>query len=194
MFALALRQALVAITFTLVTGYCLAQSSPAPAARGAVPTPRAEVHANLAQLMRGILYPASNIVFAAQSDNPSDIKPAQPPSSATDLLTSTYGKWQAVENSALAIGEAANLLVLPGRKCSNGRDVPIRNKDWSQFVQQLREAGMTAYKAAQTKNTDNIVTAADPLTMACCELPREVSRQTRFSRSLQVTFGSCQAL
>ncbi len=113
------------------------------------------------------MYPASNIVFAAQSDNPNDIKPAQTPSSATDLLTSTYGKWQAVENSALAIAEAANLLELPGRKCSNGRDVPLRNKDWSQFVQQLREAGMTAYKAAQTKNTDNIVTAADPLTMAC---------------------------
>jgi len=167
MFAHALRYASMAIAFTLVTGYSFAQPSPAPAARGAVPTPRAEVQANLAQLMRGILYPASNIVFAAQSDNPADIKPAQTPSTATDLLTSTYGKWQAVENSALAIVEAANLLVLPGRKCSNGRDVPLRNKDWSQFVQELREAGMTAYKAAQTKNTDNILTAADPLTMAC---------------------------
>jgi hypothetical protein len=117
--------------------------------------------------MRGILYPASNVVFAAQSDNPADIKPAQNPSASTDLLTSTYGKWQAVENSALAIVEAANLLVLPGRKCSNGRDVPLRNSDWAKFVQELRDAGMTAYKAAQSKNTDNIVTAADPLTMAC---------------------------
>lgn len=135
-----------------------------PAAPGA---PKMEVHANLAQLMRGTLYPASNVVFAAQSDDPKDIKPAQTPSSATDLLQSTYGQWQAVENSALAIVEVANLLTLPGRKCSNGRDVPLKNADWSKFVQQLRAAGLEAYKAAQSKNTDNILMAAEPLTMAC---------------------------
>ncbi len=72
-----------------------------------------------------------------------------------------------MENSALAIVEVANLLTLPGRKCSNGRDVPVRNADWSKFVQQLRAAGLEAYKAAQSKNTDNILMAAEPLTMAC---------------------------
>jgi len=131
----------------------------------AAPAPR--VYANLAQLMRGILFPASNVIFAAQNDDPTKIPPAQDPATATDLLASSYGQWQAVENSALALSEAANLLIIPGRKCSNGLPVPIRNADWPKFVQGLRDAGMTAYKAAQSKNTDNILTAADAITEAC---------------------------
>ena len=107
------------------------------------------------------------MIFAAQGDNPDDIRPAKDPATATDLLASSYGKWQAVENSALAMSEAAGLLMMPGRKCSNGVAVPIRNADWPKFVQGLREAGMTAYKAAQSKNTDNILTAADAITEAC---------------------------
>ena len=110
----------------------------------AAPAPR--VYANLAQLMRGILFPASNVVFAAQNDDPDKIPPAKDPATATDLLASSYGKWQAVENSALAMSEAASLLTVPGRKCSNGVAVPIRNADWPKLVQGLRDAGMTAYK------------------------------------------------
>lgn len=141
--------------------------SQAPAPSRNTPAPRMEVHATLAQLMRGILYPASNVIFAAQSDDPAKIKPAANPSMSPDLLTSTYGQWQAVENSALAITEAANLLSLPGRKCSNGVDVPLRNADWTKFVQELRAAGLQVYKAAQAKSQDDIVAAADPLTTAC---------------------------
>src|SRR6516162_7455838 len=96
------------------------------------------VQANLAQLMKGTLYPASNVIFAAQDQNPADIPRAKDPNMATDLLTSSYGKWEAVENSALAIVEVAKLLELPGRKCANGVDVPINNPDWAKFVQELR--------------------------------------------------------
>lgn len=128
----------------------------------APPTP-----ANLNQLMRGTLYPESNVVFAAQDVNPSDVPHAKDPNMATDLLTSSFGKWEAVENSALAIAEVANLLSVPGRKCSNGVDVPVQNADWIKFVQQLRDAGMTAYAAAQTKNQDKVIDATDVLTKAC---------------------------
>jgi hypothetical protein len=49
-----------------------------------------QVRANLNQLMRGVLYPAANVVFFAQADNPGDVKPVpgQDPSMATDPLTS----------------------------------------------------------------------------------------------------------
>ncbi len=33
-----------------------------------------EVHADMNQLMRGVLYPAANVVFSAQADNPADCK------------------------------------------------------------------------------------------------------------------------
>ena len=126
-----------------------------------------QVEANLLQLMRGILYPASNVIFAAQGDNPADVKPAKDPATATDPLASTYGGWQAVENASLALAEGANLLTLAGRKCANGVAVPINNPDWPKFVQGLREAGMKAYQAAQSKNQDKILDAAEAMTTAC---------------------------
>ena len=123
--------------------------------------------ATLAQLMKGTLYPESNVVFAAQDVNPAEVPHAKDPSMATDPLASQYGKWEAVENNALAIAEVANLLSLPGRKCSNGLDVPVKNPDWAKFVQELREAGMTAYATAQTKNQDKMTDVADVMTTAC---------------------------
>ena len=122
---------------------------------------------NLAQLMKGILFPNSNVVFFAQSQNPADVAPAKDPSTATDPLADSYGKWQAVENGALAISEAASLLSIPGRKCSNGLDVPLKNPDWAKLVQGLRDAGLKVYKAAQAKSQDDIVATAGDLTEAC---------------------------
>ena len=136
-------------------------------AQGQSQAPETPAPANLNQLMRGTLYPAANVVFFAQDDNPDAFPHAKDPSMATDLLASTFGKWQAVENSALAIAEQATLLNVPGRKCSNGVDVPMKNADWAKFVQELRDAGMTAYTAAQTKNQDKMTDAADVMTTAC---------------------------
>jgi hypothetical protein len=117
--------------------------------------------------MRGVLYPASNILYAAQDQNPADVKPAADPSTAVNPLESAYGGWLAVENAGIAIAEAANLLIIPGRKCDNGRDVPMNDPDWPMLVQGLRDAGMDAYKAAQSKNQQNILTTLDTMTNAC---------------------------
>jgi hypothetical protein len=155
----------IGILAILLAAGCTADS-PAPAG-GAGAAGAAQVHGNLAQVMRGILFPNSNVIFAAQSENPADMKPAADPSTSTNPLTSTYGGWLAVENSGYAIAESANLLTIPGRVCSNGRPVPIKNADWIKFVQELRDAGMVAVKAAQSKNQDNMLDAADAITNAC---------------------------
>jgi hypothetical protein len=152
--------------FILFADRSIAQTpAPAQARRGPAAAP--QVEGTLAQVMKGILFPASNVIFAAQSGNPAEVAPAKDASTATDPLASSFGKWEAVENSAIAIAEAANLLIIPGRKCSNGRNVPIGNPDWVTFVQGLRDAGMKAYKAAQSKNQDNILDAADTMTTVC---------------------------
>jgi hypothetical protein len=150
----------------------LAQA-PSPAKGPAVPSPVPVVHATLNQLMRGVFYPASNVFFSAQNDNPADVPRAKDPNMATDPLTSVFGKWEAVENSALAISDLADLLMRPGQKCSNGLDVPVGNADWARFVQGLRDAGMTAYAAAQTKNMDKVIDAADVMTTACANCHRK---------------------
>ena len=90
-----------------------AQSTPAGAEQ--------QAHANMNQLMRGVLYRAANVVFAAQNHNPAEIKwpPGHDPNMSTDPLTSSFGGWTAVENAALALAESANLLAIEGRRCSS---------------------------------------------------------------------------
>jgi hypothetical protein len=138
-------------------------------ATAAAPAAARQVHANLNQLMRGVLYPASNVIFAAQGDDPATIKPDKEPSTSPNPLTSTYGGWAAVENAGLTIAESANLLTIPGRVCENGKPAPSGNADWAKFVAGLRTAGMTTYKAARAKNQDQILEAADAIATACAD-------------------------
>lgn len=172
-----MRASKLFLAWFVCTGICVlvAFSQPqAPAkgpasgvSRAGAQSSQPQIFADLLQLMRGTLFPASNVVFAAQNLNPADVPPAKDPSLATDPLANTYGKWQAVENSALAIAETANLLIIPGRKCSSGIDVPLKNPDWAKFVQGLRDAALLAYKAAQSKNQDAITDASGTLSEAC---------------------------
>lgn len=135
--------------------------------RGAAQAQATRVHGNLLQVMRGMLYPASNVIFAAQSDDPAAIKPATDASTSPNPLTSVYGGWTAVENAGIAVAEAANLLTIPGRRCANGRPAPIQNADWQMWVRELRDAGMATYKAAQARNQDAILEAAGVVSEAC---------------------------
>ena len=153
-------------TITLMMCACSNPQTTTPAATKEA-APAAQVHGNLSQVMRGILFPNSNVIFAGQNTNPADLKPEKDPSTATDPLLSTYGGWTAVENSGIALAEAANLLTIPGRKCANGLDVPMKNPDWPGLVQGLRDAGMKAYEAGKSKNQDKLVDAADSMTTAC---------------------------
>ena len=156
------RAVVLALLITSAMSTSVMERAQAQVAASALRAP-----ATLAQLMKGTLYPESNVVFAAQDTNPAEVPHAKDPSMATDPLTSQYGKWEAVENNALAIAEVADLLDVPGRKCSNGLEVPVKNPDWAKFVQELREAGMTAYMTAQTKNQDKMTDVADLMTTAC---------------------------
>ena len=137
--------------------------------QGATSRPQSEVHGNLRQVMRGILFPNSNVVFLAQSTDPTTVPKDADGTTSVNPLASVYGGWDAIENSSIALAEAANLLTIPGRTCANGKPVPVQNADWQRFVQGLRDAGMASYKAAQSKDMDKMLDAADTLTNACSE-------------------------
>ena len=138
----------------------------APGGRGGAAPQQPRVHANMLQLMRGVLYPASNVIFTVQSDDPDTFKPGLRPSTSSDPLTSAYGGWAAVENAGMALAESANLLIIP-RQCGNGKPAPIQNADWQLWVQELRDAGLAAYKVGQAKNADGILDAASAVSDAC---------------------------
>src|SRR5262245_39583685 len=61
-----------------------ARGGSAAPARGGAAGSSGGVNANLGQLMKGILYPNSNVIFAAQTQNPAQVKPASDPATATD--------------------------------------------------------------------------------------------------------------
>ncbi len=122
--------------------------------------------ADLNQVSRA-LFPLSNVVFFSQIHDPEQVKPTETPSTSSDPLTGVFGKWQAVENSALTLGDAAELLLTPGRKCSNGRDVPFSDPDWVKLANAVKDAGVVAYKAAKTKDLDKMIEAADTLNVTC---------------------------
>jgi hypothetical protein len=105
-----------------------APAAPKPAAAkpaASAPTAaRYRTHGNLNQVMRGILFPNSNVVFAAQSEDFAKIAQDKDPSTATDPLKGVYNSWTAVEDSGYALAEAANLLMIPGASAPTASPPP----------------------------------------------------------------------
>ena len=159
---------LLSVTATALSGESILAQARGARGGAAAAAPRAQqVQGNLLQVMRGILFPNSNVLFSAQSVDPSTVKKDADPTSSVNPLAGNYGGWEAIENSGISMAEAANLLTMPGRVCGNGKPVPVQNADWQRFVQGLRDAGMATYKAGQSKNMDMVVEAADQVTTAC---------------------------
>jgi hypothetical protein len=145
-------------------------AAPAPTAKPPAPAPAARAAASppvgtLLQVMRGILFHSSNLIFATQSDDPAD--PKKPLDASFGTYAKVYAGWTVVENAAVALAESADLLLKPGRLCSNGRPVPVDRADFRKFVAGLRTAGQAALKAAQSKNMDNMVEVSGTVSEAC---------------------------
>lgn len=104
----------------------------------------------LKQVMRGIVLPNSDILFSVAQTPPKNDK-----------------EWAVVQDSAIAISEAAALISMPGRLLSNGQKVPLDHADWGKFTQELVDAGKASYKAAQSKNQDVVTLSLDRLSNAC---------------------------
>ena len=164
--ALVVVVALVSVFFPELS---MAQSDQKPA------LPAATVN----QLMQALFFPQSNVVFATQRLDPEKIERAAEPSASSDPLTGVFGGWNAVENGALTLIDGADLLMTPGRVCSNGRAMPVTAPDWAKFVDQLREAGKVAYQAAKSKNIDKMFEASDVLNVACSNCHNRYRRASR---------------
>jgi mono/diheme cytochrome c family protein len=126
---------------------------------------------NLAQVMRAIFFPSSNIIFTAQSQDPGKPKAAYKEGetgfSWADWGAGIYSGWEMVDYAAIALAEAAPLLTTPGRRCENGRPVPSDRADWIQYTQDLVEVGKKVYRLAQTRKQEAMDEASELITDAC---------------------------
>ena len=167
---------------------CQQAQQPAPSQPAAAPAGQTALspapHGSLAEVMRGIPFPNSNIIFDTQTNDPGAAKKGTDKSdksgaSATQVYSGVYGGWQAVENAAVALQETANLIMIPGRKCENGLPVPLEQENFRKAIDGLVKAGETAYKAAKSKNMDQMVDASGVISdacLACHEKYRDVAQ------------------
>jgi hypothetical protein len=158
-------------TMLAQTTFPAARTSPAPtdaATSAGVSLPPPE--GNLAELMRAIAFPNSNIIFNVQIKDPGTQPKKEPASSPFDYAawgSTVYPGWLAVDQAAIAITETAPLLLTPGRRCQNGRPVPVDRADWKQLVAALAEVGKLAHRASQARDYEAFIDISDKLNDAC---------------------------
>ena len=139
---------------------------PATAVRPLSPRPEG----NLAELMRAIAFPNSNIIFNVQVKDPGAQPKKELAASPFDYVAwgaTVYPGWLAVDQAAIALTETASLLLAPGRRCQNGRPVPIDRADWQQYVAALADVGRLAHRASQERKFDAFGEVAEKLNDAC---------------------------
>jgi len=119
------------------------------------------------QLMQSVLFPNANVIFAVQRDDPEAVARDARPSLSTDARSGLYGGWQAVENSALALVESADLLALQGRTCAGGRVVPVEEAEWKSSVAALRTAALEVAARSRARNAEGMADVIDRLTESC---------------------------
>jgi cytochrome c2 len=144
------------------------RKAPAPDVRRSPSLPPPE--GNLAELMRAIAFPNANIIFNVQLKDPGTQPKKQPAAAPFDYVewgSTVYPGWLAIDQAAVAITETAPLLLTPGRRCQNGKPVPVDRADWKQYVAGLVEVGKLARTASKARDYEAFVGISEKLNDAC---------------------------
>lgn len=128
---------------------------------------------NLAQLMRGVFFPNSNLIFTVQTHDPA-APPPPPAATSTDKGFSfaawgagIYTGWQVIDNAAVALADVSPLMLSPGLRCENGRPAPVTDRDWIRFTDRMVEVSKEIYRLSQTRNQEAVAVATGDLSDAC---------------------------
>jgi hypothetical protein len=168
-----MRSAGVVFGLVLLTGVASAQApAPKPAApkAAAAKAAPAKPTVDMLELMRGIVFPNSNILFDTQQVDPG--KPVaegkQDPNAPPSVkFGNMYPGWLKAENAAASLDEVVDLLMKPGRSCSNGKPVPIADPVYKKAAGDLRKAADIALKYSKEKNQEKVSDATNDLADAC---------------------------
>jgi hypothetical protein len=117
--------------------------------------------ATIKQIMNGIVSPAANVIFNAVSTTVSE-------KGTVDVAPRNDEEWAAVGNSAAALAEAGNLMMLDGRAVDQG--------DWIKMSRAMIAAGRLSLKAVEAKSADAILTAGDDVNKSCDDCHQRYQR------------------
>jgi hypothetical protein len=93
-----------------------------------------------------------------------------------------YKGWELVDYAAVALGETAPLMLTQGRRCENGKPVPINDPDWIKFTIELQQVSKEVYAAAQTRNQEKVSDITERLADMCLHC-HQAYRDKRVSRT-----------
>lgn len=167
---------------TALAGGLLASTSlpvaqaPAPAAPAST-RPSAPV-GTVAQLMRGIHFPNSNLIFTVQTHDPAaPPKPAASGTQSDGFSVAAWGAgiytgWQVVDQAAVALIDVSPLLLVPGLKCENGRDAPVGDAEWIQATQQMIAIAKQIYAASRGRDRERVSELTGDLSDSCAACHR----------------------
>ena len=121
----------------LLAAFLLFLASAAPAQQ-----PALKAVGTVKQLMKAIVIPSSDVIFKVAAEEPKNDE-----------------QWAAVQNSALALAEAGNLLMIGNRAKDQG--------DWKKHSQALVDLGAAALKAAEAKDAEAVSKTGDDIYEVC---------------------------
>jgi hypothetical protein len=116
----------------------------APAAQAPPTPPAPRPIGTMSELMVNIVYPSSDAIFYISTRTPE-----------------TPGEWLELQTNAMMLGEAANLLMMPGR----ARD----DKKWMEDAKLLHDVGLAAFRAAKAKNVEALTALNEQLEVSCVQ-------------------------
>lgn len=145
LFAVSVALFVAGIGFVIAGGRTAQQVTP-------VVAPPMPPVATVKQIMAGIVGPASVVVFGA-------VGTVTTADGVQETAPETDDQWAVVGNSAVALVESGNLLMLPGRAVDTG--------DWAKMSQALIDSSMVAVKAVEAKSKDDVFAAGEAIYMAC---------------------------
>jgi hypothetical protein len=117
--------------------------------------------ASVKQIMKGIVGPAATAVFNSVSSTVTA-------KGVEDKAPETAEEWEALGNSAAALIESGNLLLMGSRAVDKG--------DWARFSQELIEAGKETLKATQAKSAEQVLSSGEKVNMSCDDCHRKYQR------------------
>lgn len=121
------------------------------AACSAPPDPGYRLVTDVRQTMDWILFPAADVVW----DSAGFIVTAE---GEVDLSPTTDEGWAHVRNSAAAVAETGNLLLMPGRTAG---------ADWDTFARDLTRVGQVVMAAADVQDAEALFDAGGELYEVC---------------------------
>jgi mono/diheme cytochrome c family protein len=127
----------------------------------------------LNQLMRGVFFPNSNLLFTVQTRDPAaPVPPPDPAAKGAGFSVFEWGQgiytgWPVIENAAAALADASPWMLSPGLRCENGRLAPVTEPDWIRFTEQMVSVAKRGYRLVQTKNQEAVSEWTGDLSDAC---------------------------